>query len=527
MDLTILSSRIFTGDASCPWAEAVCIQDNRIVAVGTNEEVKNQSRADAEIRELPGRLITPGFADAHTHFITLGFSLQWVDLRNVASLEACRQRIQQAAATRQPGQWIIGRGWDHNLWEEGREPTRQDLDDLTPDNPVMMIRICGHSVWVNSTALNIAGITRETPDPSGGKIDKDPITNEPTGIVREAQYLFEDHIPPSTLEERKHAALAAQEEMLRLGITAIRSMETLEQWEAIAALESEGKLKLRIYHLLPPCELEKAAELGIKAGQGSERLWFGQAKLFADGSLGADTALLHEPYTHKPGEYGIACLTPEEMQHDIELAYRYGCDVAIHAIGDKAVSNALDAIAAARKTHPEPRRDTLEHVQLVRPQDFARFRELDIIASPQPSFIVTDWKMATEKWGKERCQSAYALKTILDHGIPLQFSSDTPVELCNPLAGMQAAVTRQTPDGLPPDGWYPEQRLTLEEAITGYTAQYAQTTYREDNLGSITPGKWADLTIFSQDLFQLAPQDWPAATVEMTIINGEIVYQQG
>ncbi|MDY0093747.1 MAG: amidohydrolase [Candidatus Vecturithrix sp.] len=523
MDLTILSARIFTGEPARPWAEALCIQDQRIVAIGTNAEVKQATRSQAEILELPGRLITPGFVDAHTHFLTYGLNLQWVDLRDETSLASCRRKIRAAVASSRPGAWIIGRGWNHHLWEEGREPTRHDLDDLAPENPMLMIRICGHSIWVNSLALKIAGITRDTPQPPGGKIDTDS-SGEPTGLIREARELIEAHIPPATPEQRKNAALAAQQAVLRAGVTSVRSMEHLEQWEALQELDQEGRLKLRIYHALSPEELAEAAGRGITPGCGSSRLWFGQAKLFADGSLGSDTALLHEPYLHKPQDYGLAYLSVEELREKIELAYSHGCDVAIHAIGDKAVTNALDAISAARKKHPGPRRDSLEHVQLVRPQDFHRFLELEITASPQPPFIVTDWDMANKKWGPERCRYAYALKSFLQHGIPLQFSSDMPVELCNPLAGIQVAVTRQTPEGDPPGGWFPEQRLTVEEAITGYTHQYAWVFHRERQLGSLAPGKWADVTVLDQDLFQLDPQEWPAVNVEMTIIDGEIVY---
>ncbi|GAK61385.1 putative metal-dependent hydrolase [Candidatus Vecturithrix granuli] len=523
MDLTILSARIFTGEPACPWAEALCIQDQHVVTIGTNTEVRQATRSQAEILELPGRLITPGFVDAHTHFLTYGLNLQWVDLRNETSLAACRRKIRDTVASYRPGEWIIGRSWNHHLWEEGREPTRHDLDDLAPENPMLMIRICGHSIWVNSLALKIAGITRDTPQPPGGKIDKD-VSGEPTGLIREARELIEAHIPPASLEQRKKAALAAQQEVLRAGVTSVRSMEHLEQWEALQELDQEEQLKLRIYHLLAPEELAEAATRGIVPGYGSDRLWFGQAKLFADGSLGSDTALLHEPYLHKPGDYGLAYLSVEELREKVELAYSYGCDVAIHTIGDKAVSNALDAIGAARKVYPGPRRDSLEHVQLFRPQDLDRFLELQITASPQPPFIVSDWEMADKKWGPERCRYAYALKSFFQHGIPTQFSSDMPVELCNPLAGIQAAVTRQTPEGEPSGGWHPEQRLTLEEAITGYTHQYAWVFHREQQLGSLAPGKWADVTILNQDLFQIDPHEWSAVTVEMTIIDGEIAY---
>jgi predicted amidohydrolase YtcJ len=382
-------------------------------------------------------------------------------------------------------------------------------------------------VWVNSLALEKAGITKHTPDPEGGRIEREPDTGEPTGLLRGAEHLILEHIPPASLEKRKKTALAAQANLLSLGITGIRSMEKFESWEALDALDKEGKLKLRIYHLLPPDEVEEAFSRGIKSGQGTDRLWFGQVKLFADGSLGSDTALLHEPYLHQPENHGLAYLTREELQKNIEFAYSHSCDVAIHAIGDKGVTNALESIAAARQTYPGERRDSIEHVQLLRPQDFALFSEMGVTASIQPSFVATDWEMAMKKWGPERCQNAYTFKTFLQKGIPVQFSSDMPVELSSPIWGLQAAVTRQNSEGEPSGGWFPEQKLTLEESITGYTSQHAWVTRKEKDRGSLSPGKWADLTIFSQDLFKLEPKEWPSIEVEMTIIDGEIVYQKG
>jgi hypothetical protein len=527
MDLAIFSSRIFTGNPAQPWAEALKITGNRITEVGSNADVKKTCRKDTRMLALPGRLVTPGLVDAHCHFVSLGQSYHMVDLRRTSSLAEARERVRKAAASRLPGEWIIGRGWNHYQWEEHREPTKYDLDDITPDNPVMMVRVCGHSIWVNSQALARAGITRETPDPPGGQIDKDPTHGKPTGLIREARFLIEDQIPPPTLEERKRAALAAQRQAWRCGITGVHSCETLKEWEALAALEQEGSLKLRIYHLIPPEDLEDAAARGITAGVGSDRLWFGHVKLFADGSLGSGTALLHEPYCDAPMEYGVARLEPEVLTEKIQLAYRQGYDVAIHAIGDRAVTHALEGIAAARKQHPGSHRDRLEHVQLFRPQDLPLFDQLGVVASVQPVFMSTDWATADKRWGRDRCHHAYAWKSLLQAGIRVQFGTDAPVEPISPLFGLQAAVTRQTPAGDPPGGWYPEQRLSLEESLTGYTAVAAWVARGEHTLGSLAPGKWADLTVFSQDLFHLPPEQWTSVETELTMVHGEVVYQSG
>jgi predicted amidohydrolase YtcJ len=526
MDFAIFSTRIFTGNPAQPWAEALKVTDNRISHVGSNAEVKKACGTNTEMLDLPGRLVTPGLVDAHCHFLNLGRSFQMINLRNASSLDEVRERIQKTVGSHRPGEWIIGRGWNHHQWQEGREPTRKDLDDIIPDNPAMMVRACGHSIWVNTAALERAAITRDTPDPYGGQIDKDPASGEPTGLLREANDLIVKHIPLPDLKQLKQMALAAQEHALRCGITGVHTCETLTEWEALAALEAEGKLKLRVYHLLPPDDLDQAAARGIKPGHGSSRLWFNHVKLFADGSLGSGTALMHEPYADDPAECGIACLEREDLEDKIRLAYSRGCDVAIHAIGDLALTNALESIAAARKQYPGEHRDRIEHVQIYRPQDLALFRELDVVASVQPVFLGTDWAPADRRWGSERCRHAYAWKSLLESKLRVQFGSDTPVESINPLYGIHAAVTRQDPSGQPNGGWFSDQKLSLDESIKGFTAVAAWNTRRENQLGSIAPGKWADLTILEQDLFNLPAEEWRAVKTAMTVVHGEVVYRK-
>jgi predicted amidohydrolase YtcJ len=525
MDLAILSSRIFTADPRRPWAQALHVSGNTVTCVGSNDEVRPHIGNRTEVLELPGRLITPGMVDAHTHFISLGMSFQRVDLNNLDSLQACREKIRQAAESCPPGKWLVGRGWDHNKWREGREPTRRDLDDIVSGNPAMMIRTCGHTIWVNSLALQQAGIDGRTPDPEGGKIERDTGTGEPSGLIREARRLLEKHIPKPSLEEKKKAALAGQEAALRVGITGVHSCEELEQWEVLDELDRAGRLKLRVYHLLPADQLEAAADRSIKPGYGSERLWFGHAKLFADGSLGSGTALLHEPYADDASNFGLAFLSPEILQQKIDLAYRLGWDVAIHAIGDKAVTNALDAIACVRDRYPGSRRDRIEHVQLFQPRDLNRFREMGVVASVQPVFVPTDWSPATCHWGADRCENAYAWRSLLGAGVALQFGSDAPVEPNNPLYGLHAAVTREDRQGRPAGGWCPDQRLTLEESLVGYCRVAAWTAGKEQVLGALAPGKWADLSVFGADLFEMPPEQWLRTAVEMTVVGGEIVYR--
>jgi predicted amidohydrolase YtcJ len=525
--LALLSAKIFTGDPSRPWAQAVGIDNGRIAAVGCNAEVIAALSGKVEQLNLPGRLVTPGLVDGHCHFLNFGLYLKRVDLRGLTSLKACRERIREAVARCRTGEWIVGRGWNHHAWEEQREPLRQDLDDISAQHPVMMVRACGHSQWVNSRALAAAGITRDTPDPAGGKIDRDPQSGEPTGMLRELRYLIERAIPVPPLEERRQAVLRAQQHALRLGITGVHTCERFQQWEAFAALDREDALKVRVYHLLPPDDLDEAAANGVRPGQGSERLWAGHMKLYADGSLGAGTALLHEPYTDEPGNSGLAVLDLPLLQEKVELAYRRGFHVGIHAIGDKAVSHCLQAIAGARKVHPGPRRDRIEHVQVYRPQDLTLFRELSIVGSVQPRFVSTDWCVAEKRWGAARCRTGYAWRSLMDAGIPLLFGSDAPVEPLDPILGLQAAVTRQTPEGHPLGGWFPEQRLTLEESLPGFTTIPAWVSGREDRVGSIRKGLWADLTVFARDLFTTPADEWPSVPVELTIVNGEVLFQNG
>jgi predicted amidohydrolase YtcJ len=527
MALAILSATVFTGDPARPRAEAVGIENGEIVAVGSNDEVLATLRGKVEELRLPGRLVTPGLVDGHCHFLSYGLSLRRVDLRDLPSLAACRERIREALRGRAPGEWVLGRGWNHHNWEERREPLRADLDDIAPDNPVMMVRACGHSQWVNSRALAAAGIARGTPDPPGGRIDRDPKTGKPTGMLRELRSFVERAIPVPSLEERRQAVLLAQQHALRLGVTGAHTCERYEQWEAFEALDREGALKVRIYHLLWPQDLDEAAANGVRPGHGSQRLWAGHMKLYADGSLGAGTALLHEPYTDESGNTGLEVLSLPQLQEKIELGYRRGYSVGIHAIGDKAVTHCLLAIAAARKAVPGARRDRIEHIQIYRQQDLGLFLEMGIVGSVQPRFVSTDWSVADRRWGAARCRNGYAWRSLMDAGVPLLFGSDAPVEPMDPILGLQAAVTRQTPEGLPPGGWYPDQRLSLEESLPGFTTAPAWVSGRQEQSGSIRVGKWADLTVFAQDLFDVPQGEWPSVPVEMTIVNGEVLYRHG
>lgn len=525
-EFIIISANIFTGDPANPRAQAVYIKGNRIKAVGTIPMVKNLAPRDVNVLDLPGCLITPGLMDGHCHFTSIGGSLENLNFRDIPSLFDCRLMVSQAVSTASPGEWIIGRGWNDTLWAENREPLKQDLDDISPDNPVMLTRVCGHSAWMNSKALEIAGITARTPDLPGGKIDKDPVTHEPTGIIRETLELISDHIPPLTKQQLRRAALSAQKEVLRLGITCVHSLENLDSFKAIRELDRTKGLKVRVYHSLHVEDIQTAEKEGFDINQNTDHLWLGHVKLFADGSLGANTALLHDPYEDQPHNVGLAFLDTKALRAGVEFAYKRGYGVMIHAIGDKAVTNALESIAGARKKYPCQPRDRIEHVQLFRSQDLSLFIDHHITASVQPVFLATDRATAEKKWGINRCKNAYAWQTLMDKNIPLQFGSDSPVEPVNPLLGIYTAVERKDYRDKINGTWFAGQSLTLEQAITGFTQQAAYTSQREKDLGKIAPGKLADLTIFNQDLFDIPRDQWPEVEVKMTIINGEIVYEK-
>lgn len=529
MDLAIFSTRIFTGDADIPWAEAVGIKDNKIAALGSNQEVKKLINAGTREIDMPGRLVTPGLMDGHAHFTFLGRTITLVGLNHAKSLEECLERVRQAAENCPPGVWIVGRGWNHHQWDIKREPTMYDLDKVTPENPAIMIRADGHSSWVNSLAMKISGVTADSNDPPGGRIERDEAGN-PTGLFREAaSRLVQGNMPSLSHEDWKENALTAQKQSLAFGLTGIHSIEGISQMEAIWELDKEDKIKLRLPLVPVFREMKQITAKGLRPGEGSSRVWYSQMKMFADGTLGSGTALLHEPYTDNPETNGIAVISPERLENEIAIAYEAGWSVCIHAIGDKAVSTCLEAIKGARtrmNIKPGTKRDRLEHVQLVRPQDLALFRELGVVASVQPVFLPTDWKIAEKLWGAERCQYAYAWNTFIKKGIPLQFGSDAPFDIIKPILGLQAAVSRQGPPGEPPDGWFPEEKLSLENSIRAFTALPAWTAYRENELGSITVGKWADMTIFERDLFEVEPESWGEVDVEMTIIDGQVEFEK-
>jgi predicted amidohydrolase YtcJ len=520
------AGKVYTGNPEQPWAEAILVENGIIKAVGTNTELEAMTAGKAEVTELGGKLVLPGFTDSHCHFVKRGLTLTYVDLKLAQSIDDCRIKIQTAVEQSDKGTWILGFGWNEYMWSDDRSPDISDLDDISPDNPVMLNRACCHSVWVNSLALQLAGIDHTAVHPPGGLIEKDEATGAPTGIIKEARYLIEDHIPQPSVDELKAAAKGAQEEVLKYGITAVHSNESLREHDILKTLEDDALLHVRVLHSFPPTELGLAIERKLTPDTGSDHLWYRHIKLFADGSLGAKTAYMHEAYENE-SSCGLPFLAQEELAEKVASAHSHGFGVSIHAIGDKAVSNSLDAIADSKNKENSSINDRIEHIQLFKTSDLTRFVEYGVFASVQPIFLSSDMQLAEKVWGMERCQNAYAWKTLLDAGIPAVFGSDSPIEPCNPLLGIHAAVNRTRITQDPVDNWFPEQALTIEESIKGFTLTPAILAGKEQIAGSLEPGKLADFTVLSDDIFGIEKEKIKDITCEMTICGGEIVYRTG
>jgi len=525
-DLVLYNGNICTMDAAVPRAQAVAIAGNRVLAVGSDAEMRALLAPKGEVVDLRGRTVVPGFTDCHLHFMSYGLSMKRIDLAEVPTLEEALARVAARAAETPAGHWLRGRGWDHSLWEGGAFPTRGDLDRVAPEHPVFLTRKCGHAGWANSRALELGDITAETPDPPGGAIDRHPGTGQPTGILKELAMdlisrLFED---PS-IEEAVNAIKEGMANAHRFGLVGIHTMEGATAFRAFQQLRNAGELKLRVLMQIPEENLDAAIQAGLQSGFGDGRLRIGGVKIFSDGALGAHTAYMLAPYADKPDDCGIPVATAEHLREVVGKASRANIAAFVHAIGDRANREVLEAIEASRQVGRRlGLRHRIEHVQILHPDDVPRLSRLGVIASMQPIHATQDMLLADAHWGA-RCAGAYAWRSLLDTGAVLAFGSDSPVEDLNVMKGIHAAVTRRRADGSPgPDGWYPEQRLTVAEAVYAYTAGAAYASGEEAIKGALSPGKLADLVVLSQDIFAVDPMAILETGVAATIFDGELVY---
>jgi predicted amidohydrolase YtcJ len=526
--LVLYNGDVHTMDADTPCAQAIAITGNRVLAVGDDAEVRALLAPNGEAVDLQGRTVTPGFTDSHLHFLSYGLSLKEIDLAEVPTLEEALARVAARAAETPAGQWLTGRGWDQSLWPGGAFPTRADLDSIAPEHPVWLRRKCGHAGWANSRALELAGITAEMPDPPGGAIDHDPATGQPTGILKETAMdlifrLFDD----PTVEEAMDAIKVGMANAHKLGLVGVHTMEGASALRGFQQLRANGELKLRVLMQIPAENLDAAIQVGLRSSLGDEWLRIGGVKLFADGALGAHTAYMLAPYDDDPGNYGIAVVTAEHLKKVIGKASRAGLATYTHAIGDRANREVLDAIEATREAGAGlDLRHRIEHAQILHPDDIPRLAKLGVIASMQPIHATQDMLVADKLWGA-RCAGAYAWRSLLDSGAVLAFGSDSPVEDLNVMKGIYAAVARRRPDGYPgPDGWRPEQRITVTEAVYAYTAGVAYASGEETIKGTLSPGKLADLVVLSQDIFTIDHEAILETEVLATMIDGKFVYKQ-
>src|SRR6266542_4235668 len=529
-DLIIVNASIHTMNSAQPSAEAIAIHGNRIVAVGSSEEIKKLGGSNTRVIDAHAQLMLPGFNDAHVHFMSGGFQLSSVDLRDANTPQEVAERIRDFAAKIPAGRWITGGDWDHERWPDAKLPTRKLVDRYTPNTPIFVNRLDGHMSLANSLALKLAGVTRETKDPDGGVIVRDPKTGEPTGILKDAaQSFIWKVIPAASFEEKLAAARAATNHAASLGVTSVQDMSAGVDVGVYQTLLDRGELKTRIYAVWPLPSWDRLARTGVRAHFGSAMLRTGGLKGFADGSLGSTTALFFEPYLDAPNTSGIPSgeMFPEgAMLERVRGADRAGLQVMIHAIGDKANDNILSIYERVEKEDGDcDRRFRIEHAQHLRRQDIPRFARDKVIASMQPYHAIDDGRWAEKRIGHERAKTTYAFRSLLDSGAVLAFGTDWTVAPLDPVLTIYAAVTRRTLDGKNSNGWVPEQKITVEEAVRAYTVGSAFAEFQDEVKGTIAMRKLADLAILSGDIFKIDPKDIEKVKVVMTILDGRVVYE--
>ena len=528
-DLLIVNARVWTGVPSNPEAEAVAIVGGRVAAVGTTADLAAWRGPATRVLDAGGARVLPGFNDSHVHFMGGGLQLDNVDLRQAPSPQEFARLIGERVQKTPAGEWVLGGDWDDQLWNPPALPTSQLIDAVSPATPVFVNRFDGHMAVANSVALKLAGVTAATPDPPGGVIVRDAAGN-PTGLLKDAAMgLINRVIPPFTPARRAQALTRALEHAASLGVTSVRDMgPDAGDLSAYADFAESGRLTVRIS--AAPSELQWAdqARLGIRRGFGTPLFRLGAVKGFADGSLGSTTAYFFEPYTDAPATRGLLAdemIPIEGMRERLTGADAAGLQLCIHAIGDEAISVVLDLFTSVTRANgARDRRFRIEHAQHVAAKDFDRFASLGVVAAVQPYHAIDDGRWAERRIGPERIKTTYPFRTFLDKGVRLALGSDWPVAPLNPLLGIYAAVTRATLDGKHPDGWVPAQKITVEEAVRGYTAGSAYAEFTEGEKGTLAGGALADIVILSDDIFTIAPARIRDVKVRTTIVAGQVVY---
>ena len=524
--LAVVNARIWTGDSRHPWSDAMAISRDRISAMGLSAEVRKLLTPSTRVIDAHGMMVVPGFIDSHIHFLEGGFGLASVQLRDAKTPRDFVQRISEFAKTLQAGMWITNGDWDHEQWG-GELPRRDWIDSVTPNNPVWVNRLDGHMSLANGAALRAAGITKATAEVTGGTIVRDA-QGEPTGILKDNATSLVNRVQPNPSPEEEDRALdAAMRYIAGNGVTSVTHMGT---WSDLAVFErahAAGRLRTRIYAAVPLSTWERLRDTVKRRGHGDEWLKIGALKGFVDGSLGSHTAAMLAPFTDAPNDTGLFVNTPEHLYEWTSGADKAGLHVIVHAIGDRAIRTQLDIYE--RVEHENTARDRrfrIEHAQHIAPPDMSRFAPLGVIASMQPYHAIDDGRWAEKVIGHERGKGTYAFRSLLDHHTRLAFGSDWFVAPATPLEGIYAAVTRRTLDGANPGGWYPEQKISVEDALRAYTSGGAYASYDERDKGTLERGKLADFVMIDRDLTRTPPAEIAQARVVMTVVGGRIVHSR-
>jgi hypothetical protein len=524
--LALLDARVWTGNPRQPWAEAVAVRGERLIAVGTRAEVERHLGAGTRVIDAKGRFLVPGFNDAHLHFLDGGFRLSSVQLRDAKTPAEFIARIKAFAASVPKGTWITGGDWDHELWG-GELPRREWLDAVTPDHPVWVNRLDGHMSLANGAALRAAGVTAATPEVAGGSIVRGP-GGEPTGILKDnAQALVDRVVPPPSVERSDRALEAAMRHVAEQGVTSVQHMGTWQELAVFERAHAAGRLRTRIYAAVPLDTWERLRDTVAKRGRGDAWLRIGALKGYVDGSLGSHTAAFLAPFTDAPQDTGLLVNTSEDLYRWTSGADKAGLHVAVHAIGDRAIQLQLDLFQrVAEENGPRDRRFRIEHAQHIAPEDVPRFAAQGVIASMQPYHAIDDGRWAERVIGPERSKTTYAFRSLMDAGARVAFGSDWYVAPPTPLEGIYAAVTRRTLDERNPGGWVPEQRVGVEDALRAYTAAGAFASFEEGEKGTLEPGRLADLVLIDQDLTRVPPETIRDAKVMLTVVGGQVVFER-
>jgi len=524
--LVVTDARVWTGDPDMPWAEAVASDGEKIVAVGSNDDVAEWIGADTEVISVAGSMLVPGMIDTHVHFVTGGSGLASVQLRDAATPEEFVSRIGTFAETLEPGEWILNGNWDHENWG-GELPRRDWIDAVTPNNPVWINRLDGHMALANSLALENAGVDADSPDIEGGEIVRDE-SGSPTGVLKDnAMGLVDTAVPEPGEAQVDREVAAAMEYVASNGVTSVHDMAGWDSLAAYRRAKEKGELITRIYSVVPLNDWQRLRDEVAAHGRGDQWLQIGGLKGFMDGSLGSHTAAFFEPFTDAPDDRGLLVNDLDDMSSWISGADGAGLQVMVHAIGDRAIRDLLDIyLDVVEENGERDRRFRIEHAQHIHPDDIERFRAQDVIASMQPYHAIDDGRWAEKVIGPERAETTYAFRSLIESGARVSFGSDWFVAPPTPLDGIYAAVTRRTLDGANPDGWVPQQKVTVEQALKAYTSDAAYASYEENIKGALKPGMLADFVLLDRDITAIPAEEIAATKVLKTVVGGRIVFSE-